>query len=157
MNYKRIALLILVIAQSLLVFCQKVEFTYDNNGNRGTRTLVVEQLKSGSVSFPVINPKSLKTTESIKAEVTDVPVEGEISTQVYPNPNKGLIKIEISNMESNSKNEMRLYDLSGAQLLTKQNFNSRTEVDISRFKDGIYILRLKINGRVSDWKIIKSH
>lgn len=159
MNFIRIIPLILILVQSAILYGQKVEFSYDENGNRLSRTIIVEQLKSGTVAFPVLNPKTLISTENAKTAILEEirPEEGEIKTSVYPNPNKGLIKINVSNMPLNSINEMRLYDLSGTQLSIKRNFDSNSEIDISRFKDGIYILRIKINDRIFDWKVVKNH
>ncbi len=128
MNHKRVILLGLALFQMISLFSQRVEFTYDENGNRLTRTIVVEQLRSESVSFPVVDPKSLKsvdntmpkglvtpqkgtTTEDAKTKGKEDAAnenisskDGEIVTLVYPNPSKGLIKIDISNMPLNSKN-----------------------------------------------------
>lgn len=147
------------------LFSQKIEFTYDENGNRLSRmTLTVEQLRSNTVKFPVYNPVNLKSVENAKAMgIEDAAKnstgieEGEMITLVYPNPNKGLIKIDISNIPLESNNEMRLYDLSGMELKVKRNFDSYSEIDISQLKDGIYILRIKINNTITDWKIVKSH
>jgi hypothetical protein len=141
---------------------QTVMFTYDQNGNRLTRSLVVEQLQSSSVSFPVINQKLLrsstefsKTKESAKGSSENE--TGKLKTLVYPNPTKGLIRIDISNMPKNSRNEIRLFDLSGNQLLIEKNSESYSEIDINSFKDGIYILRIKVNEQIFDWKVIKNN
>lgn len=181
MNLKRILLIIIALFQMINLFSQRVEFTYDDNGNRLTRTIVVEQLRSESVSFPVVDPKSLKpidktmakglvvpqkgtTTEDAKTKgqegVTKENIsseDGEIVTLIYPNPSKGLIKIDISNMPLNSKNEIRLFDLSGNELTVRTNIESNSEMDISQYKDGIYILRIKINERIFYWKVVKNH
>ena len=140
-------------------FCQKINFTYDRNGNRLTRSIEVTKMKS-VVSFPVSNPKSLKST--VEAKVSSESTEKlqgedqEISMVIYPNPNKGILKINISNLPLNSTNELKLYDLSGIELLSSRNFESYLEIDISGYKDGIYILRIKINEKITDWKIIKN-
>jgi hypothetical protein len=159
------------------LFSQRVEFTYDDNGNRHTRTITVQELQSKSVEFPVIDPKNLKTKENVMAQGSNPDAssqnvdakslsdatrerinqeEGEIVTRVYPNPNKGLIKIDISNMPLNSVSELRLYDLSGNEIVMKKNIENHTEIDITRFIDGIYILRVKINEKIFDWKVIKN-
>jgi|ERR1035437_3370519 hypothetical protein len=177
MNLKRILLIILTLSQMVTLLSQKVEFTYDDNGNRHTRTITVQELQSKSVEFPIINPKNLKTTENAMAKGLNAgessqnddaksladstrerisPAEGEIVTRVYPNPNKGLIKIDISNMPLNSISELRLYDLSGNEIVMKKNIENHTEIDITRFIDGIYILRVKINEKTFDWKVIKN-
>jgi hypothetical protein len=38
----------------------------------------------------------------------------------------------------------------------KKNIENHTEIDITRFIDGIYILRVKINEKTFDWKVIKN-
>jgi hypothetical protein len=179
MKRKRIFLSCLILLTVMNLFGQRVDFVYDDSGNRDTtKIVIVEQLKSNSVTFPVVNPKSLQSTEnalaggpeeisgsqnenqksldnssntSIKQE------EGEIITLIYPNPSKGLIKIDISNIPLNSITEMKLYDLSGLEKSSKRNFESHSEIDISQLKDGIYILRIKINEKIFDWKIVKTH
>jgi hypothetical protein len=183
MNLKRILFSCLILFQVINLFCQRIEYTYDENGNRTNRTIVVERLNSNSVQFPVINPKSLKSheystgtianpssqgvesqsdkkmrnEEDISKERLKIDSETEgIVTVVYPNPNKGILKIDISNLPAFSRTDMRLYDLSGMQLTSKRNFENHSEIDISQFKDGIYILRIKINDRVFDWKVIKN-
>jgi hypothetical protein len=62
--------------------------------------------------------KSLKKTQDVKS--LDLKLEeGEISSSVYPNPSKGIIKVDISNMPSNATTELRLYNLSGTEILFK--------------------------------------
>jgi hypothetical protein len=163
------------------IFSQSVSFTYDDSGNRITRTIIVQQLKSNPLNSRVIDAKNLNATaekgtgqtastlsgessENEKANDQEEAMKekalteaGEITTLIYPNPNKGLLKIDISNMPLNSVTEMKLYDLSGMELTSKRNFDSNSELDISQFKDGIYILRIKINEKTFDWKVIKSH
>jgi hypothetical protein len=59
-------------------------------------------------------------------------------------------------MPLNSISELRLYDLSGNEIVMKKNIENHTEIDITRFIDGIYILRVKINEKTFDWKVIKN-
>ena len=166
---KRITLIMLVLFLFINLCGQRIEYTYDENGNRVSRMLItVEQLQSKTIYLPAIysvNPNSSIPKQALAGATEDESIEeleimteeGEITTIVYPNPNKGLIKIDISNMQPGSNNEMRLYDLNGTELKIVKNFESHTEINISQFKDGIYILRIKINKSIHDWKIIKSH
>ena len=175
MNQKRLILVSLVLFQMVNLFSQSVSYTYDTAGNRLTRTIIVQLLKSGTEQAPVINPKNLNPTDAkatALGETTQVEKSSEnantngseeaikgndddgVVTNVYPNPNKGVIKIEIKNMPLNSINEMRLYDMSGVELKWKRNFESYSELDISQYKNGTYILRIKIGQRTFDWKII---
>jgi len=126
------------------------------------RSIVAAKMNS-VVNFPVSDPKSLKSAKDAKgsSELSDSmeELQGEdqkINMVIYPNPNKGILKINISNLPLNSTIELNLYDLSGIELMSKRNFNSYSEIDISRYKDGIYILRFKINEKITDWKIINN-
>ena len=176
MNRKRIILVSLILFLVIGLFGQRVEFQYDDNGNRISRTIIVEQFKS-TVKFPIMDPKQLVTIQNSKAKSLEAggltkneevksqedsirervkTEEGEISTNVYPNPNRGLIKIDILNMPVNSINEVRLYDLNGNEIKSLKNIESYSEIDISQYMDGIYILRIKIKERIFDWKIVKT-
>jgi hypothetical protein len=176
MNRKRIILVGLVLLLVMRLFGQTVAFTYDDNGNRISRTITVRQLNS-MVKFPITDPKQLGIQRNQLARGLEVgskvetadgkgqddimrerlkTEEGEIGFNVYPNPNKGLVKIDISNMPLNSDSEMKLYDLNGNELKVLRNFDNHSEIDITQYRDGIYILRIKINEKRVDWKIIKS-
>ena len=176
MNRKRIILVGLVLLLAMRLFGQTVSYTYDDNGNRHTRTISVRKLNS-MVKFPITDPKRLgaqrnqmarglevgSTVETADAKGKDditreriKTEEGEIGFNVYPNPNKGLLKIDISNMPLSSDSEMKLYDLNGNELKVLRNFEGHSEIDISQYKDGIYILRIKVNEKRVDWKIIKN-
>jgi hypothetical protein len=155
MNCKRILLGLLIIFQAISLFSQKdYDFTYDANGNRIKRELHVDKLKSATISFPVSDPSSLKLADKLKTTETD---NNAVKTFIYPNPNKGLLKINVSNMPSNSTTELRIYNLSGTELMVKRNFDSYSEIDINEYKDGVYILRIMINDKLFDWKVVKSH
>jgi hypothetical protein len=140
---------------------QTINYTYDENGNRTTRVLIVEQQKSKGLNVPVEKLKDIPVEvpkEDLKETETKTEKEavGELKTLVYPNPSKGLIKIDIVNLPLDSRTEARLYDLSGTELIVKKNFDNYYEMDINKLKDGIYILRIVINDVATDWKIIKN-
>jgi hypothetical protein len=163
MNLKKILLLSLFFVPFMKLFSQTVEFGYDANGNRLSRELVVEQLQANTVSLPDINTKSLNSTEDAKTTESEeskqdsiTPEDEKIITVVYPNPTKGLIGIDITNLPENSVNELELYDLSGNEISVIKNFSYHTEIDMSGYNNGIYILRIKIGKKTSDWKVIKN-
>jgi hypothetical protein len=164
---------LVILLQSSNILGQRIVYQYDNNGNRIRRTIIVEELESDSVSFPVTNPEKLskrfidntlkETTEQniedIKSENFEnmISESNEIKTKVFPNPTLGNLNIEILNMPTSSGSELKLYDLNGNELLIKKQLENFSEIDISYLRDGIYILRIRINERVFDWKIIKNH
>lgn len=169
MNLKKFYLSVFALFSLLHLNAQRIGYSYDDNGNRTGRTLVTEQLKSNSVSFPVINQKNLKSLENIqgtgsydeqseKETINQAKREnGEIKTNVFPNPTTGMIKVQVENMPFNATNEIRVYDLAGKTLIVKKDFESSTDIDLSKLRDGIYILRIKIEDNWYDWKVVKNH
>lgn len=163
MKNKKFILFVLALIQIINAFGQRIQFTYDENGNRTRRSLVIQQLQSESTSFPVLNPKSTTPLTSAKAVASDnnqenlsKSEEALVVAKVYPNPNKGLIKIDIQDLPLISQNELRLYDVSGNELIVQKNIGSYTELDLNKLRKGIYILRIKINDKVFDYKVIKN-
>jgi hypothetical protein len=130
---------------------QSIKFRYDENGNRINRVIKVNEFKAGSIKFPVTDPKDL-FIENQETRSSDV----VLATLVYPNPSKGLLKIDITNMPAEAKTETVLYDLSGAELIVNRNSGNHYEMDISLLPDGIYILRIKVNESLFNWKVVKS-
>jgi hypothetical protein len=163
MNTKRIILSCLLLLFIARLFGQHIEFTYDENGNRKSRQLVVQQLKSATIKFPVTDPKTLEFADNSKKGNAEDSiqklkgVDGEIQTFIYPNPTKGFLKVEITNMPLEASSELKVYDMSGSEVIDKRIFDSLSEVDLSHLKDGIYILRIKVNDRFFNWKIVKNN
>lgn len=81
--------------------------------------------------------------------------EDEIKIKIYPNPTRGQLRIEISNMPMQASGEMRLYDLNGNELVNINPLEPSSVLDISFYSDGIYILRMRINETIFDYKVIK--
>ena len=155
----KIILIICLVCGALNTFGQPIGFSYDSNGNRTKRKLVVEQTSRNKISFPITDPNMIKTLTSKEANAKAQSIQesgGDLNVTVYPNPNKGLLKVDLINAPNASKNELILYDLSGKVLMEKKNFDDYLELDLSSVKDGIYILRILINEQVFNWKIIKS-
>jgi hypothetical protein len=147
---------------------QHIKFDYDDNGNRISRVLFVEEVQSSSVKFPIMNPRSLQKfndnqqPESLKTK--DEPLTAEVKSEnevvkpvVYPNPTKGLLRVMVPTMPLNALTDLRVYDLNGTELIIVKNPGTETEIDISQYRDGIYILRMKIDQLIFTWKIVKNH
>jgi hypothetical protein len=133
------------------LFGQTINFNYDLNGNRISRVLISGQLKSETINFPVEEPDKLAIEENQNETVPD----GETSIKIYPNPTKGILKIEIINFPTEAKTALKLFDLSGLELISINNLSPAYELNLNNYKDGIYILRILINNAVTNWKIIK--
>jgi hypothetical protein len=152
--YSRICILslfIAVISINIQAQTTKIVFEYDENGNRTSRVLVTEQLKSAIIDFPINDNKKLELAKDKKDQFLDL----ETNIKVYPNPTKGLLRIEISDLPDGASTQLQLFDYSGFELIDHRNIPPSQELDISRYKDGLFILRIIINTKVSNWKIVK--
>lgn len=119
-------------------------FGYDASGNRLTRTIT---LKSASIS-----------KDSIEIKKAISPLDDQIGPhqiRIYPNPTKGLLKIEIPNLGDISANLM-IYSIGGALIQQVRLEGEYADIDLSSQPTGIYLLRISIGDKTSVWKIIKN-
>jgi hypothetical protein len=118
------------------------EFSYDNAGNRISRTLVYycEGDKKSAKSRGDILRELEKTTESV----------------VYPNPTDGLIFLKSEERAFKSDSRMYyLFDLSGKMVSNGKVNNPVEEISLDGFENGMYVLVLKWGNQKKEWKIIK--
>jgi hypothetical protein len=121
-----------------------ITYTYDSNGNRTKREL--DAKKSDIVSFPV-KEQDIKPLEKL--------TEFEEGIKIYPNPTSGIIRVSLENFEDPIEGNLIIYNLSGIVLRQVKINAPFTEVDVNEIPDGIYVMRLFLNGKSLDYKIIK--
>ncbi|MFV0397993.1 MAG: T9SS type A sorting domain-containing protein, partial [Bacteroidales bacterium] len=117
-----------------------INFSYDAAGNRINRSIVV-------------------TRASEQSKLQELPLKNdfeETRVTIYPNPTKGIISISIQGGNEEFKNSsLALYSISGA-LITSNRISDRTvTIDIRGENKGMYILKLILDGQISEWKVIK--
>ena len=127
------------LALPLMVQAQKVTYAYDAAGNRIKREIVLQ-------TRPV--PQSENT------EMFSDLISGK-NVHISPNPTKGILKIDIPGKTESDQCELSLYNLEGRLLIKNNVETSHAELDLNLQKNGIYILRLTLNGKNTSWKIIK--
>jgi len=126
-----------------------IEFTYDASGNRTYRT---------EITF-----RSATAGEATNEEETDDEADIQVFTDalaqstihIYPNPTKGLLRVEISGYEDSKPVTLQLYDMGGKPLEHESNIISSVTIDLSSHPAGIYILRMTAGNEKNEWKIIK--
>lgn len=150
MNYKisnamkriyLLGLLLLFAVSQLLAQTYKVVYEYDPAGNRISRTVITMNAQA----------------KSMDADVS--PLEQELAKcqiHVFPNPTKGFLNMKISAGEENCCYDFTLYSSSGQKLLGERLIgNGDVSFDLSAYVTGIYILILKYDEEVVQYKIIK--
>lgn len=126
---------------SLQVFSQNtVRYGYDNTGNRINREIVLT--KKASVQQA---QKQVAYTENIQTH----------KIVISPNPTKGLINVEFSNINK-CIGQISVYELSGKLIVQSDVLPKGNAIDISMQPDGVYLMQISMKKEVSTWIIIKN-
>lgn len=144
---KRVALIFLLSVvlsmwAGLDICAQRIKYTYDNAGNRLTRQKEIVVQTRGALSDE--EEPSVYEEELSETKVT-----------IYPNPTRGMLKIDISGVEKFENARISLYDLTGKLLQQLAGISQSNEIDLSERTPGMYIMQVAYNGKISSWKIIK--
>ena len=155
MNRKFILLFLLFFP----LFCMaqgglKVVYEYDAAGNRTLRKVITLQ------NAPPAPPEdSLEVTSYELQVVSDeyfVEKIDKVEIKIYPNPTTEKVTLEIFSWETLQNGNFKLFSLSGQLLQTRPVHSVSTEISLAGLPGGVYILKVHINNREEDWKIIKN-
>ena len=147
--YASLVFTFLFLSKGLLAQSQ-VEYTYDQNGNRLNRKLVIVELKSFAVDSTLSVPEILKLEEEVYTE----PIEKHI--KVFPNPVKSSLTIQISGYDESLHKSAMVFSIKGDRLKYEKRIGSETTLPLERLDDGIYLLRVTIGEEIFQYKIVKS-
>ncbi len=124
----------------------KARYKYDANGNREKANIIY--LKSNVPSPSPMIEDVVKLEESTEFKVS-----------IFPNPTQGDLKVEItgglSNLFTNKNNCIKVWDIKGDLIITQTPICSSNLIDLSKERNGTYIMKLIIGKTIKDYKIIK--
>ena len=164
--------LIFLLWLTLPLFCVAqnqlaISYEYDAAGNRTLRKVIELAPPSFAPPAPQDSLPNMDeelqdpdydfeaASEELQPERYFVEKIAQVEMKIYPNPTTEKITLEISNMEYLQTGIFKLYNLNG-QLLQEQPVHSATTVvSLAGFAKGTYILKVLINNREEEWKIIK--
>ena len=145
------------------------QYTYDAAGNRtacavinltppptpvppdstGTNAVIAEEEELQVTSDELQEPDGKYFVETI----------AQTEIKIYPNPTTEKITLEFSRggvVDTQCIAYLRLYSLLG-QLLQEQTVHSaKTVISLAGMPAGVYLLKVRVNDSVEDWKIIKN-
>lgn len=113
-----------------------IAFSYDAAGNRVSSQIYIQRGDSLS-------------QDADTQRVTDWQVT------VYPNPTHGHLVVKILNWTEDVPCTISLYTLTGGEVMKTKVVSESTDVDMTYYADGIYILQVRIGDESKSWKIIK--
>lgn len=149
-------LLLLSLISPILCFAQEVVSSsgdYFSNSN-GSISFTV-----GEVAIETITTGSNAITQGFHQTNLGVlsvgDIEDDLAIKVFPNPVSELLQVTLTNYTDKS---YRLFDITG-RLVTQKTFKKQqSEINLSPYVSGIYILALydENNKRINTYRIIKN-
>jgi len=96
--------------------------------------------------------------ENLAPLVEEYFVEKIAQTQIkiYPNPATEKITMQIAGWEDLQTGNFKLFSLTGQLLQEHPVHSETTTISLSNLPKGAYILKVQINERHEEWKIIKN-
>jgi len=130
------------------------EYDYDAAGNRILRKTITVNLAPPAPQDSIqVTSDELHVTNPEQFFVEEV---AQVEIKIYPNPTTERVTMEISAWENLQTGVFTLYSLSGQLLQEQPVYSATTTVSLANLPKGAYILKVQINNRVEDWKIIKN-
>ncbi len=98
---------------------------------------------------PSGNTDTLVFTITVNAANDPTAVAPEISPgtiRIYPNPTNGWLRLEMDDYQRFTNPEIEIYSVGGEKILQREMKASSLQIDVRRYKDGLYFLRVKAQG-----------
>lgn len=158
-NYKLLLTAFSLLIGTVLLAQNDITFTYtyDASGNRETRAIL--RLKSydnlvdsTSIDEPIVEEKTSQEDSKNSSYLTDL---NDYTINIYPNPTKNLVYIEISGMESNHPINYEIISTNGKSVNKGMLDNSVNQLNLKHLLPGTYLLQLRSNNTTKEVKIIK--
>ena len=145
------------------------EYAYDAAGNRTSRAVI--EMPPPLLTPPA--PQDTIFTEDMEGkhigrgkpmclplpqQAADYFVEtiSQTEIKIYPNPTTEKITLDIVGWETLQTGIFKLFTMNGQLLQERPVHSATTEVSLAGLASGAYILKVQINDKVEDWKVIKN-
>lgn len=118
--------------------------TYDASGNRLSRFIYVDRSRN----------LQRMTDRDGCVEMANERLGGH-TIHVNFNTDKKTITIEVLGLDDSDRCSVNIYNLTGQLVQNQDITNSPTEIELYDISNGVYLVRLTLNGESKCWKIIK--
>ena len=149
-NTKRLYSSIILLTFYLLLLplnisADVIYFSYDDNGNRTSRSIYLSGNKSNITNEDEDKNDLYQYDDTI----------GYITFRIYPNPTHGLLIVEIPNLNKEIINII-VYDVTGSVVTSINKATIINQIDLNSCKNGIYIMNVIYEKQMQSWKIMKN-
>ena len=123
---------------------QVVEFSYDEHGNRTKRALT---------TITITNPQQVKKNQQDIEPTEDF--MGERTIKIFPNPTRGDLNVNITNLKENDHLTVTIYDMNGRTIISTPITEGSNAVDMNAQAQGMYIMLITNGKERLEYKIVK--
>ena len=143
--------------------CPGAQWTGTNTTNTTYSYPLDVLIGQSNVIFRIVF-HSDEAVNKLGVNIDDFVINGVLSNEnfenisqvaVYPNPSNGIFNISLNNLQPTSIN---VYDLTGKVVYTNQQIsivNNQTTIDLSAVSNGIYFLKMNVEGQNIVKRIVK--
>jgi len=135
---KRFKTILAALVLPMLGHAQEIVYEYDAVGNR-----IARHLMFGSQAPPLGNLENLPQ-ETIGQTVS-----------IGPNPTTGQLTVSLSRFGKEDVCNLLLVNAAGQTLIKQSMTTTQTTLDLTRYTNGYYLLKVDLNENVTTYKIIK--
>jgi len=139
-----------------LMFCfsgfgqqYKVEYNYDEFGNRELRQVIIISHKHDTVSEEISQNGNANHQEHYDLSFADKNIT------VYPNPVTSGLTVEISPFDPDENISILISTSQGVKCIEFQNVKAVSHIDLESHPAGIYMLTLQNGNLKKSWKVVK--
>ena len=93
-------------------------------------------------------PTDTVPTDTVPTDTTGILHHISANIHIYPNPTNGIVTLQLSPETCNLKPEIQIFDIYGQRLQVISVTGERTQIDLSRYATGVYLIKLVDNGRI---------
>lgn len=116
-----------------------IYYSYDASGNRFTRSTTVSKTRAAS---------ELSETIKYKMDLTN-------RVSITQHASIDMITVKINEWDNSTPTTVVIYNMSGNKLFQMSVKEQETDIDLSSYSVGYYILQVTIGENKNTWKIIK--
>ncbi len=157
-NYKILILISILIFPIGKLFSQtEIYFNYDEAGNQEMRYPIFGLVQNDDevIQASTNDAHSLSETSQDSEQII-VLDDGEIQLSFYPNPVKDDLVIDVFNTTGiEQKVSLEIYDTAGKVVLSRTIGDNSSQLNVSTFSPGNYIVKATLNNEVVEWQFIK--
>lgn len=157
MKQKFFIVVLLLFNLAVIAQTSYVSYGYDPSGNRVSRVIAYDSSPpNGRIQQPTDTTVQKSDTLAQQQQLNPyIELLGSQQITIFPNPTKGLLVVDITNMQDIKTSSIALYDLGGREVFSKSEIKNTNSINFANEPPGMYGLRIILDGKITEWKVIK--